>query len=127
MRNIVFAMALLICFICLAPRSFGADLSGVSGVYLCHTDDTQFLTLRQDATFVLRQRVKPPDKEKPFMEFTGKYQLNGETLTLILDDGGIAEGQLKGSVFTDAQGDAWVKKSTEQKDVVRPKYKLWFR
>jgi hypothetical protein len=124
MRNIVFAMALLICF---AVPGISADLSPVSGVYLSQRDDTQFLTLRPDATFVLKQRKTPPDKDKPFIEFSGNYQLNGETITLLLSDGGTAEGQLKGSVFTDSQGDAWVKRNTEQQNVVRPKYKSLFR
>ncbi|MFZ0927875.1 MAG: hypothetical protein WAN11_04710 [Syntrophobacteraceae bacterium] len=124
MRNIVFALALLICF---AVQSIAADLNVVSGVYLNKSDDTQFLTLRPDATFFIKQRKKPPDKENPFVEFSGKYELNEEQVTLILDDGRIGKGQLKGNVFTDGQGQMWVKKSEEEHNVVRPKYKPWYR
>src|SRR5271169_3202576 len=98
MRNIILAIALLIC---LSVPGIAADLSGVTGVYLNQRDDTQFLTLRSDATFVLRQRKPQPDRNNPFIEFTGKYMLDGETLILMLDDGGKAVGKLKGNVFTD--------------------------
>jgi hypothetical protein len=124
MRNIVFAMALLICF---AVPGIAADLNAVSGVYLSQRDNTQFLTLRPDATFFLKQRKMPPEKENPFIELSGKYELNGEKVTLILPDGGTGQGELKANVFTDAQGDTWVKKATEPQNVVRPKYKSFFR
>jgi len=123
MRNIVLAVALAIC---LSAPSIAADLNAVSGVYLNRSDDAQFLTLRPDATFFLRQKKSPPSKANPFVEFSGKYELNGETVTLILSDGGMAQGQLQGNVFTDSQGSAWVKKGTEQqKPVVKPWYKVW--
>ncbi len=125
MRSIVIAMALLICS-SIPAIAAEADVSPVVGVYLCQSDNTQFLTLRQDATFTLRQRKKPPDRNDPFVEFSGKFQVNGEMITLILDDGGKADGTLKANVFTDGQGDAWVKKGSEPKNVERPKYKsLW--
>jgi len=124
MRNIAFATTLLIF---LTAPCMAADPSTVTGVYFCNRDETQFLTLRPDSSFVLRQRKKPPDKDNPFTEYSGKYVINGETLRLVLDDGREAEGQLKGNVFTDGQGVSWQKKSTEQPDVVRPKYKPWYR
>ncbi len=124
MRNIVFAMALLLCF---AVQSIAADLTAVSGVYLNKADDTQFLTLRPDATFFIKQRKKPPDKENPFVEFSGKYAINEEQVTLVLDDGRTGKGQLKGNVFTDGQGQMWVKKSEEERNVERPKPKPWYR
>jgi hypothetical protein len=123
MKNIVFALALLICF---PVPSGAADLAPVSGTYFSHRDNTQFLTLRPDATFVLRQRKKPPDPDNPFIEFSGTYALNGETLTLRVDDGGKADGQLKGNVFTDGQNEQWIKKGEEQ-NVARPKYKPLYR
>ncbi len=122
MKNIVFALALLICFPVL---SSAVDLAPVSGTYFSQRDNTQFLTLRPDATFVLKQRKKPPDTDNPFIEFSGTYALNGETITLKLQDGGKADGHLKGNVFTDAQSEQWVKKGEEQ-NVVRPKYKPLF-
>jgi len=124
MRSIVFAIALLMCW---GVSCIAQDLSPVNGVYLSKRDDTQFLTLRQDSTFVLKQRKSPPDKNDPFVEYTGKYQLDGENIKLILDDGGTAQGTVKGNIFTDGQGDIWVKKGTEQENVVRPKYKPWWR
>jgi hypothetical protein len=126
MRNIVFAMALLICF---AVPAVAADLNAVSGTYYNKRDDTKFLTLRNDGSFTLKQRKDPPDKDDPFVEFSGKYQLNGETLKLTVGEGenaGTAEGKLKGSVFTDSQNEEWVKKSTEQKNVERVKPKRWW-
>ena len=121
MRNIVFAMALVICFV---VPAVAADLNAVSGTHYSKRDDTKFLLLRNDGTFILKQRKDPPDRDNPFMEFSGKFELNGETLKLTIIDGdkvGTAEGKLKGSVFTDGQGEEWAKKSTESKDVVRPK------
>ena len=120
MKNIVIAAALLICF---AVPAIAADLNAVSGTYYSRRDNTKFLTLRPDSTFVLKQRKDPPDMDNPFVEFTGRYQLNGEALTLMLTDGGTAEGKLKGLVFTDGQGEEWVKKSTDPKNVERPKPK----
>ena len=102
-------------------------LSTATGVYISSSDVTQFLTLRPDSTFVLRQRKKPPDKDEPFAEFTGNYLINGETITLTLSDGGKAMGELKGNVFTDIQGQTWIKKGTEEKNVVRPKNKKWYQ
>jgi hypothetical protein len=119
MRYIVFALALLICFPAL---SSAVDLAPVSGTYFSQRDNTQFLTLRPDGTFVLKQRKKPPDPDNPFVEFSGSFAFNGDTVTLKLDDGGKADGHVKGDVFTDAQNEAWTKKG-EEKDVVRPKYK----
>jgi hypothetical protein len=107
MRNIVFAMALLICF---AVPGIAADLNAISSVYLSQRDNTQFLTLRPDATFFLKQRKMPPEKEDPFIEFSGKYELKWEKVTLILPDGGTGQGQLQGDVLTDGQGETWVKK-----------------
>jgi len=118
MRNIVIAMALLICF---AVPAVAADLNAVSGTYYSRRDDTKFLMLRPDATFVLKQRKDPPDKDNPFLELSGKFELNGETLKLILTDGRTAEGKLKGNVFTDSQGEEWAKKPTEPKNVGRAK------
>ena len=119
MKNIVFALALLICF---PVPSSAADLTSVSGTYFSQRDNTQFLLLRPDATFVLRQRKKPPNPDNPFTEFSGTYSLNGETITLQIPDGGSAKGKIKGNVFTDSQDEPWVKKGEEQ-NVVRPKYK----
>ena len=119
MKYIVFALALLICF---PVPSSAVDLTQVSGTYFSQRDNTQFLTLRPDGTFVLKQRKKPPDPENPFVEFAGSYALNGDTVTLKLDDGGKADGHVKGDVFTDGQEEQWVRKG-EEKDVVRPKYK----
>jgi len=124
MRNAVIAMALLICF---AVPAVGADLSAISGTYISQRDDTKFLMLRPDGTFLLKQRKDPPDRDNPFLEFSGKYEVNGEALKLILTDGGSAEGKLKGIVFTDSQGEEWVKKSTEQKNVERIKPKPFWR
>jgi hypothetical protein len=124
MRNIALATALLVLLTC---PCIAADVSGLAGVYFCHRDETQFLTLRADSTFVLRQRKKPPDKDEPFVEVNGTYILNGEILQLLIDEGKSAQGNLKGTVFTDAQGDVWEKKSTEPQNVVRPKYKPWYK
>ncbi len=123
MKNIVFALALLICFP--VPGS-AIDQAPVSGTYFSHRDNTQFLMLRPDATFVLRQRKKPPDPDNPFIELSGTYALNGETITLQTQDGGSAKGQIKGNVFKDGQDEEWVKKGEEQ-NVVRPKYKSLYR
>ncbi len=124
MKKIVSGLILLIFWI---SPTLAADMSAVAGVYLNQRDDTQFLTLRPDASFVLRQRKKPPDKDNPFVEFNGNYEINGETISLKLADGGQALGQLKGNVFTDGQGEIWVKRGTEQHNVTRPKSKPWYR
>jgi hypothetical protein len=124
MRRIVFAIALLIFSTCPA---IAEDMSTVAGVYISKSDVTQFLTLRADATFVLRQRKKPPDRDEPFAEFTGNYLVNGGTITLTLEDGGKAMGELKGNVFTDIQGEIWVKKDTTEHNVVRPKRQKLFQ
>jgi hypothetical protein len=55
----------------------------------------------------------PPEKENPFVEFSGKYELKWEKVTLILPDGGTGQGQLQGDVFTDGQDETWVKKKEQ--------------
>lgn len=120
MKSIVIVMALLFCF---AAPSTAADLNSVSGTYYSAKDKTQFLTLRSDGTFTLKQRKSPPEADNPFIEFSGRYQLNGEKITLLLEDGGGAEGQIQGPVFKDSQGDVWQKKAEGPQNVERPKYK----
>jgi hypothetical protein len=124
MKNMIIAIAVLICF---AVPAVAADLNAVSGTYVSQRDDTKFLMLRPDATFVLKQRKDPPDRDHPFVEFTGKYEISGEKLKLILADGGTAEGKLSGNMFTDSQGEEWVRKPATPKNVERPKPKPYWR
>ncbi|MGC9964794.1 MAG: hypothetical protein ABSE08_05265 [Syntrophobacteraceae bacterium] len=123
MKNAAIATALLICF---TISSFAADLSSASGTYINKRDKTQFITFYPDATFHLKQRKQPPDVENPFIELSGKYELNGETVKFILQDGGTGTGQLKANAFMDGQGDIWVKQGTDDQGVQRPKRHKYF-
>jgi hypothetical protein len=118
MKNAVFATLLLICF---AGVSIAADPASVAGTYISQRDNKQFITLYPDSTFHIKQRKKPADLDNPFIEISGKYILDGETLKLMLDDGGTASGQLKANTFEDTQGDKWVKPGTEEQNMERPK------
>lgn len=124
MKRMAFAMALVIC---LAAPCIAADLNSVSGTYIYQPNNSEFLKLRPDATFVLKQKKTPPDSKKPFVKFSGKYELNGETITLKTSDGGTAKGQLRGNVFTDNQGKKWVKKEPDREKEVKSTQKHWWQ
>lgn len=118
MKNAILVIAFLVCF---TGSSVAADFTAASGTYISQKDNKEVLILYPDATFHLKQRKKPPDIDNPFIELSGKYELTGETVKLILQDGGTGTGQLKGNVFQDTQGDMWIKQTDVQQNVQRPR------
>lgn len=122
MRKI--ALACILCFV-LATPCYSDDQPSVHGNYINKQDNKEYLTLYPDRTFHLKQRTKPADISKPFMELSGKYEIQGEDITLKLSDGGEASGKLKDNTFEDSDGGSWVKEGTERFKLERPKRMKW--
>jgi len=78
---------------------FGCS-KGVSGVYVHDKKKSEYLELRSDSTFFLRGSG---------MGVTGKYRVDGETITLTIDNGTAVQAKIHGGVFTDPEGQTWTK------------------
>ncbi len=111
MKTIVCALALLLCF---TAASFAADPS-VIGNYVNKKDNTEVLTLNPNGTFLLKQRKNPPDKNQPFDEIAGEYQVDGDKLGLRLKNGQSSIGTLRGNIFEDSGGEKWEKEPPKPK------------
>jgi len=122
MKSIIFASLFIFIAtgICLA-----ADQSDLIGTYINKRDAKQYLTLSADGSFYLKQRSSPFDPNKPFIEISGKYEKNGDKVTLKLPDGGEATGTMKGNTFEDAGEVSWTKEGSEAQKVERPKHQRW--
>ncbi len=119
MKTAVFALFLLFA---MTGLCVSAEDQSVHGTYLNKGDPKEYFTLYPDGTFVLKQRKNPPDIENPFIEMNGKYTISGESLKLILNDGGAASGKFKDLKFEDQSGTMWVKQGSEKpKPLDRPK------
>ncbi len=85
-----------------------ASSASVAGTYVNKQNNKEYLTLRADGTFTLKQQRKPYDMEHPYMTLEGSYKLDGEKVLLNLRDGGEAEGKIQDNAFVDGDGKLWV-------------------
>lgn len=106
----------------LAHGASAASSPSVAGTYVNQQNNKEYLTLRADGTFTLKQQTKPYNLEHPYTTLEGSYRLDGEKVLLNLKDGGEAEGKIQDNAFVDNQGKHWVneklpapKKDEEQK------------
>ncbi len=119
MKTAAFALFLLFATVGLC---LSAEDQVIHGTYVSKGDPKEYFSLYPDGTFILKQRRNPPDIENPFIELSGKYTVSGETLKLILNDGGEASGKLKENKFEDQSSTIWTKQGTEKpKPLDRPK------
>jgi len=78
-----------------------------TGKYVSQKNPSDYLELRDDGTFFLNENS---------FEHTGKYRIDGKTVTMELRSGAPVRGTLDGKTFTDPDGDKWVK---QEKSVAR--------
>jgi hypothetical protein len=114
-------IAVLFTFVVTGICFAAPDQPDMIGTYINKKDSKEYITFSAGGSFYLKQRTTPFDPNKPFMEVNGKYEKNGDTITLKLPDGGEASGTMKGSTFEDSGGASWVKEGSEEKKVERPK------
>ena len=86
------AFALMLCL-------FGCS-KGVSGVYVHDKHKSDYVELRSDSTFFLRASGRG---------VSGKYRVDGEIITLTMDNGPAVQGKIHGGVLTDPEGETWTK------------------
>jgi hypothetical protein len=73
----------------------------VAGTYVSSKNPKEYTELKSDGSFVCHQHGG---------SFTGKYVIQGTTLTLIVPGGKGANGTIKGNIMTDNEGVRWIKK-----------------
>lgn len=100
--SVVIALVALVALVTLA----GCSKSPV-GRYAVAGDATQFIELRDDGTFFSTQKNKLLGTTK----LTGKYRLDGDTLTFEPADGAPTQAQLDGTTLKDADGRSFVKQA----------------
>jgi hypothetical protein len=74
---------------------------GVSGTYVNKDNPSEYLELKRDGTFYLKEMG---------MGFTGEYEIKGDKITLYLPLGLAAKGEIRGDIIIDEEGKIWVKK-----------------
>lgn len=111
-RAILLAMAVVCAFLFSIPVH--AD-EPVYGTYINKDNPREYLTLKSDMTFFLKQQKKPLDIEHPYMELSGTFVMNGETIQLTLQDGGVATAKVADGVFEDGSGSPWLKQGFKPK------------
>jgi hypothetical protein len=73
----------------------------ISGTYVHDKDSKEYLELRPDSTFFLRERG---------MGLSGKYRIDGATVTLTVDGGMSTQGNIRGKTLIDDDGEKWVRR-----------------
>lgn len=120
-RAILFAVALAFTIVFSIPVHAEEP---VYGTYINKDNSKEYLTLKADKTFFLKQENKPFDPEHPYAELTGTYVMNGESIKLLLSDGGVADGKIVNGTFDDGKGKPWLKQGytpKSDKEVGPPK------
>jgi len=71
------------------------------GTYLSEKNPQDITELKSDGTFLVHQGK---------MDVSGKYSIEGKTLTLTLNSGNVMTGAIDGKTITDDTGEHWTKK-----------------
>lgn len=74
------------------------------GKYVNRDNGTEYIELKPDGSFFLRERGS---------SFTGKYEVSGNTITIMVGSGQAARARFKGDTIEDDLGKIWVKKGGE--------------
>jgi hypothetical protein len=90
--SLTITIALTICLL--------ACSKGVAGTYVHQKNTKEYMELREDGTFFVRERS---------MGISGKYRVDGDVLTLMLDAGPSSQGKIHGNTIIDGDGESWVK------------------
>ncbi len=86
----------------------------LNGTYMNQDNKSEYITFSLDGKFFLKQQKRPYDMEQPYITIEGTYAFNGDMVTLKLPNGGGAVGKIKGDLFIDNQGKAWLKQGGSQ-------------
>ncbi len=81
--------------------SLAACSHSIVGVYVHDKNDKEYLELRSDATFFLREHG---------MGLSGKYRVDGEVITLTMDGGMSTQGKIHGQTLVDEDGESWIRR-----------------
>lgn len=106
MKKLVVLMIFLFFSLISLPACQSSQIGGngrVAGKYVNVDDSTEYLELHDDGTYYLLEFAT---------EFTGTWQVEGETLTLTFDDmpaNITAKGTINGNTIVDQDGKTWVK------------------
>lgn len=73
----------------------------IAGTYVNEENSGAYIELRANGTFFMQTRVG--------VGWTGRYELDGDKVTIAIPSGVAEQGTLDGSVITDNQGRRWVK------------------
>lgn len=93
------------------PAASATTAASVAGTYVSPQNSREYLTLRPDGTFTLKQQSKPYNIEHPYMTFEGSFKMEGEKVMLLLRDGGEATGKIQDNAFVDTDGKPWMKQN----------------
>lgn len=74
---------------------------GIAGTYVHDKNHNEYLELRRDSTFFLKEHG---------MGLSGKYRVDGDTITLIVERGMSTQGKMRGNTLIDDDGESWVKR-----------------
>jgi len=72
-----------------------------AGKYVSEKNDKNYLELKADGTFFLQVRSRGR---------AGKYEIDGDQITLKTDMGSASRGKIDGNTMIDPDGDRWTKK-----------------
>jgi len=78
---------------------FGCS-KGVTGIYVHEKNKQEYLELRSDSMFFVHGVGQ---------SLSGKYKVDGEVITLTIDKGPSVQAKIHGPVFTDPDGESWIK------------------
>jgi hypothetical protein len=74
--------------------------TSLSGTYVSEKNDKYFLELKSDGTFFLKEQLTT----------YGKYEIEGNIITLKLEIGFASRGRIEGNVLIDKDGTRWIKR-----------------
>jgi len=97
-----YVSALILSLVLLLPA--GCSRSPV-GKYASEKNPNDFVELRSDGTFFAKETHMGKASQK-----TGKYRVEGKTITLELGTGDAARGTIDGNTLIDPDGDKWIRK-----------------
>jgi len=97
----VLALTILIALAITTVVGCSRSSKSVTGTYVNKANSSEHLELKANGEFYLRELG---------MGITGKYEIEGDTITLKFDMGLAARGRIRGNTIIDEEGKTWVKR-----------------
>jgi len=95
---LLFLIGLLVCSMVIGCSRTSKS---VAGTYVNKANSSEYLELKANGEFYLRELG---------MGIIGKYEIEGDTITLKFDMGLAARGRIRGNTLIDEDGKTWVKR-----------------